>query len=236
MLIINNLSFCYEDQIVVKNLSLDVKKGEITTILGPSGCGKTTLFRLISGLLPSEPGKITVAGQSYPISSQSISFMMQEDLLIPWRTVLDNILLLKELGPEKNGKECSIKKALHLLKEVNLEGCENLFPRELSGGMRQRVALARSLLQNRPLLLLDEPFGALDFRTRETMYQLLIEIQKRYNKTILLITHDFNDALALSNNIHVLSDAHLSKAWKIPPNTSFEDKVRIQISLREILV
>ncbi|MFT4553464.1 MAG: NitT/TauT family transport system ATP-binding protein [Chlamydiales bacterium] len=236
MLKITKLSFGFESNRVLKDLSLHVKKGEIVSILGPSGCGKTTLFRLISALLPLQKGCISISGKSSPESSQDISYMMQEDLLIPWRTILDNVTLLHELGKEKKDLVAIKAKALDLLKELGLEGCESLYPKELSGGMRQRVALARSLLQNRPLLLLDEPFGALDFRTRENMYQLIVNLQQRYKKTILLITHDFNDALALSHKIHVLSDGKLSEAWDAPSVKSFENNFDTHLSLRKILL
>lgn len=232
MLKIHGLSFGFEEKRILKNLSLHVKKGEIVTILGPSGCGKTTLFRLISALLPLQEGKITISGLSTPESAQHISYMMQEDLLIPWRTVLDNVVLLQELGKDKKDLADIKSKAVRLLKELGLEGSEYLYPRELSGGMCQRVALARSLLQNRPLLLLDEPFGALDFKTRENLYQLLIDIQQRYNKTILLITHDFNDALALSHRIHILSDGKLSETSNSPSEKSFDS----HLSLRNMLL
>lgn len=213
MLNIKNLSFFYDSRKIFENLSLHVKEGQIVTILGPSGSGKTTLFRLISGLEKPYKGTIDIAQQKHPQARDFLSYMMQEDLLLPWRSALDNLLLLKELGLiEKMDSKEYKNTAIKWLKELHLEDAKNLYPCELSGGMRQRLALARSLLLNRPLLLLDEPFGSLDFTTRGNLYKLLLEIQKKHHKTILLITHDFNDAQALSDHVYILSpDGHLNR-------------------------
>ena len=201
MLKIEELSFSYAKSPILEGLSLHIPKNSITTIIGGSGSGKTTLFKLIAGLLKPQKGEITLTTPP--------SYMMQEDLLLPWRTTLENITLPTELGNSHKNNERVNK----LCNEVELTDHKNHYPHELSGGMRQRVALARTLIQERPLLLLDEPFGALDVALREQMYSLLLKIP---NKTILLITHDFRDALMLSDTIYLLSEGKLTKRWDIP--------------------
>jgi ABC-type nitrate/sulfonate/bicarbonate transport system ATPase subunit len=211
---IKNLSFTYPNHTtnILKEISFAVQPGEIVALVGASGSGKSTLFKLLTGLLRSETGHVMLNGLPIPAGYQSISYMMQEDLLLPWRTVLSNMTLMSELGsfsPTIDLKE----ESLNLLREVGLKGCESLYPNELSGGMRQRVALARTLLQRKPILLLDEPFGALDVGLREQMYQLLRRIQIHHGTTILLITHDFRDAFSLANRILFLSQGEIKKEW-----------------------
>jgi len=196
MLTIQNLHFSYGSKKVIQGLSLALAPGEIVSLIGVSGSGKTTLFRLIAGSLKAEQGHIN-------LRPQEVSYMRQEDLLLPWRTVLDNLLLFSELG-RKKGERPRLE-ALSLLEQMGLKGCEGMFPETLSGGMRQRLSLARSLLQNRPFLLLDEPFGSLDVLMREELYKLI----KEKKKTTLLVTHDFRDALALSDRILVLVEGKI---------------------------
>ncbi|MEM1283055.1 MAG: ATP-binding cassette domain-containing protein, partial [Chlamydiota bacterium] len=143
------------------------------------------------------------------------SYMTQKDLLLPWRTVLENITLTYELGKNKVCQKKILEEARQLIEEVELSGCEEKFPHELSGGMRQRVSLARALLQKKPLLLLDEPFASLDVQLREQMYVLLNKIHKNHNTTILLITHDFRDALSLSDHIFLLANGSITKQWRV---------------------
>ncbi len=139
--------------------------------------------------------------------------MRQEDLLLPWRTVLKNVLLCTELGEKKQGD--FEQKAFEMLKRVGLQNCAHLFPFQLSGGMRQRVSLARALLQERPLLLLDEPFGSLDVVVREQLYALLREIRLQFHKTLFFVTHDFRDAIRLSDRILVLSHGKIESEFRI---------------------
>lgn len=215
MLDINSLSFSYGNKKILNGVSFSLKKGEIGTLIGASGSGKSTLFKLVTGMLPSQKGAITVSEESLPASQQQIAYMTQEDLLLPWRTILSNLTLLGELGKPSNSHAALKEEALKLLANVGLSGWEKAFPRELSGGMRQRASLARALLLKRPLLLLDEPFGSLDVGNREHMYALLREMQMRFNTTILMVTHDFRDALTLSDHIFLLSEGRIKKKWTV---------------------
>lgn len=200
MLIIESLNFAYNERSILKEISFTINRGEIVALIGVSGSGKTTLFRLITGLITPSSGKITAPPTTY---------MRQEDLLLPWRTVIKNLLLLNELG--KSQKKICVNEAYALLKRVGLEGYEESYPHELSGGMRQRVALARSLLQDRPLLLLDEPFASLDVIHREALYALVREMATDYEKTIVMVTHDFRDALQLADRILILSQGQIAR-------------------------
>ncbi len=211
MLEIEHLHFAYDKKPILNGVSFSVSKGEIIVLIGISGSGKTTLFRLITGLIEPKQGTIHC-----PV--QKTTYMRQEDLLLPWRTVLGNLLLFTELGKKPHKKGHALQnKALSLLKQVGLEGYAERYPHELSGGMRQRVALARALLQNRPLMLLDEPFASLDVLIREQLYALMREIRISYQKTIVMVTHDFRDALALADRILLLSDGKITDDMMITP-------------------
>ncbi|MCH9609471.1 MAG: Aliphatic sulfonates import ATP-binding protein SsuB [Chlamydiales bacterium] len=194
MLSVEDVYFGY-DHPILKGISFKASPGEILALIGTSGSGKTTLFKLITGLLTPDRGDVHLEGLC--------TYMQQEDLLLPWRSVLENILLPCELGPSPAPALKS--RAKQLLNLVGLPGCEEMYPSELSGGMRQRVALARTLIQECPLMLLDEPFGSLDVLIREQLYFLLKQIRDAYGKTIVLITHDFHDAIALADRVLVLS-------------------------------
>lgn len=218
---IDNLSFQYGEKKILHALSLSVQVGECVTLIGPSGAGKSTLFRLLTGILPCQSGRIAFpfhyktqdahqAEHTYPVG-----YMMQEDLLLPWRSVLDNITLPAELGPNPRPRAETVQLARQLLHDIGLSDMERCLPHELSGGMRQRVSLARALLSNRDLLLLDEPFTALDLGLREHMHLLIHSIQKQYGTTVLLITHDFRDAIHLSHRILLLQAGRFANEWQI---------------------
>ncbi|KIC74989.1 Aliphatic sulfonates import ATP-binding protein SsuB [Neochlamydia sp. TUME1] len=212
LLKIQNLSFSFGEKKILKNLSLDISPNEVISLVGWSGSGKTTLFKLLAGILPLETGVISVVtGQP----AESIAFMAQEDLLLPWRTILENLLLPTELGKKPSSSLSLQQKALSLLSEMGLKESANLYPEQLSGGMRQRASLARALLQQRPLLLLDEPFNKLDVVLREQVYELLRKIKEKLNCTILMNTHDFRDAIYLADRILLLHDGSIHKIWKI---------------------
>lgn len=216
MLSANNLFFSYTSTPVFKNLSFTIDKGKIASFIGASGSGKTTLFKLLTGIHQPQKGDIRIEG------AENAAYMTQTDLLLPWRTVLENITLTNELGKRKRPQKDVEREAMLLIEELGLLGCEKKFPEELSGGMRQRVSLARALMQNSPLLLLDEPFASLDIQLREQMYELLKNIQKNRETTILLITHDFRDALSLSDHIFLLDDGSITKQWRIDESTRSE--------------
>lgn len=215
MLCIEKLSFSFGNFEILKNLSLDLAKGEIGTLIGSSGSGKTTLFKLLTGILEFQEGTLSIDGEVSSDAYRHVSYMMQEELLLPWRTVLDNLMIVGELGKQKNDITKMQQEAKFYLNEMGLKGWEDAYPDQLSGGMKQRVSLARTLLQQRPLLLLDEPFAALDVGLREHMHDLLQDVRKKYGTTILMVTHDFRDAISLSDRIFILSKGKIEQEWKL---------------------
>lgn len=216
MLDIQSISFSFGNTPLINELSLSADEGEIVALIGISGSGKTTLFRLIAGLLQPQKGKITIQGQTISQGSFLTTYMHQEDMLLPWRTVLGNLLLFTELGKKKKIDKVHLKKeALILLKQVGLPDIADVYPNKLSGGMRQRIALARSLLQNRPLMLLDEPFASLDVIMREQLYVLMRQMRDQYKKTMVMVTHDFRDAIALADRVLILSRGKISEKYVV---------------------
>jgi len=201
ILTINNLSKTYhslKDEIkAIKNINLIIKDKEIVSIVGPSGCGKSTLLSILANLENKSSGTISLN------KNKKIGYMLQTDSLFSWRTVLDNCLLPLEINNIKN-KE-NIKKVNELLKKYDLDNFKDMYPITLSGGMRQRVALIRTLATNPDLLLLDEPYSALDYQTRLIMNDDLYKIIKNEGKTVILITHDIGEAISISDRIIVLT-------------------------------
>lgn len=188
---------------VLDSLDFAVGAGEFVALLGPSGCGKSTVFNLLSGLLVPDVGEIYLNGQRISGNTGDFAYMQQKDLLLPWRTVLKNVLL----GPEvhKEAMDVARAEAQRRLAQLGLSGFENSYPAQLSGGMRQRVALVRTLLFRKRVLLLDEPFGALDAMTRSVMQSILLDVWGAERQTVLLITHDVEEALLLADKIYVLT-------------------------------
>jgi ABC-type nitrate/sulfonate/bicarbonate transport system ATPase subunit len=217
MLDVNQIEFSYGKRKILHEVNFALQKGEIASLIGSSGSGKTTLFKLMTGLLNLEKGSIIIGGEPLPRGALFVTYMMQEDLLLPWRTILENMLLTSELGNQGSLTKQRKEEASALLEELGLAGYENMYPEELSGGMRQRVSLARAMLPKKPVLLLDEPFGGLDIGLREQMYNLLRRIQEKYGTTILMITHDFRDALSLSDKVFLLDKGRIKQTWSIPP-------------------
>jgi NitT/TauT family transport system ATP-binding protein len=198
---IEKLSKKYGDIEVIKDLNLHIKKGEFISIVGPSGCGKSTLFKIITGLLTEYSGRVWIEGST--IKNKVISYLPQKDLLLPWKTLYENATIPLEISGVK--KERWEKIISPLMEEFGLSGFENKYPHELSGGMRQRGGLLRSFLIDSDLMLLDEPFGALDAMTRSSMQDWLLEIWKKHNHSILFITHDIEEAVYLSDRVYVMS-------------------------------
>ncbi|MBU9722794.1 MULTISPECIES: ABC transporter ATP-binding protein [Bacillaceae] len=188
---------------VVNGVNLSLEKGEFVSIIGPSGCGKSTLFNLVAGLEIPMEGEILLNGQSVNGQRGHVSYMMQKDLLFPWKTVLENVLLGATVSKE-NVREAR-EEALSLFPLFGLEGYENNYPTVLSGGMKQRAALLRTFLHKKELLLLDEPFGALDALTREKMHEWLLDIWSQMQRSVLFITHSIDEAIFLSDRIYVLT-------------------------------
>lgn len=185
--------------IALKNFNLSVYPQEFVSIIGPSGCGKTTLFNIISGVDEQTSGSISLNGSIENSRRGKFGYMFQEPLLLPWRTVEENLILGADV--KKVPKKIALKKARLLLKEFNLEKYANQNPSVLSGGMKQKVALLRTLLFNDSFLLLDEPFGALDQITRHDLQLWLKRVLKKFKTTFLFITHDIREAKLLSDRI-----------------------------------
>ncbi|MBL4931162.1 ABC transporter ATP-binding protein [Clostridium paridis] len=200
---IKNLSFKYRetDKLILEDLSFNIDKNEFVTIIAPSGTGKSTLFRLILGLLKPIKGSIELENNN---SKNIIGYMPQKDCLMPWRTILDNTAV----GLELNGysKKEARKKAATYFDSFNLKGTENLYPHELSGGMRQRASFLRAIVNNPSLLLLDEPFSSLDALTRRKMQAWLLELCQKEKNTVFMITHDIEEALLLSDRILICTE------------------------------
>ncbi|GIN19586.1 MAG TPA: ABC transporter ATP-binding protein [Bacillus bacterium] len=210
---IGHLSKNFAGKEILKNIQLTVEEGEFVTILGPSGSGKSTLFHIIGGLLTPAEGSVQLDGQEITGERGHISYMPQQHSLFPWRTILQNVLLGQELTG-KTDKE----RALDMIEKAGLAGYENELPDALSGGMKQRAAFVRALLSPQSLILLDEPFSALDDFTRQDMQEWLQSIWMKYKKTILFVTHNIEEALFLSDRIAILSTkpATVIKEFKIP--------------------
>ncbi|WP_019892695.1 ABC transporter ATP-binding protein [Allobaculum stercoricanis] len=199
---IENLKLSFDNQLILNDLSFGIQEQEFVTILGPSGCGKSTILNILAGLIDDYSGTIKVDGQKIQGVSEHFAYMPQDDLLLEWRTIVENVTLYGKIHHDKSAKQ----KALAQFKTFGLEGYENAYPSSLSGGMRQRAAFLRTSLCQADILLLDEPFGALDVITRNDMQDWLLNLRKQYNRTTLLVTHDIDEALYLSDRILVLSN------------------------------
>jgi ABC-type nitrate/sulfonate/bicarbonate transport system ATPase subunit len=190
----------------LQDIGIDIGRGEFVTVVGPSGCGKSTLFNVLAGLAEPDPGaQILYSGEprTAPELLGKVAFMPQRDLLLPWRRVVDNAIL--PLQVEGVSRAEALKRAAPMFGEFGLSGFERHYPQQLSGGMRQRVALMRTFLFERDLTLLDEPFGALDALTRSLMQRWLLEIWQRHQRTILFITHDVEEAIFLGDRVLVMT-------------------------------
>jgi NitT/TauT family transport system ATP-binding protein len=187
----------------VDDMSFKVRPGEFVSIIGPSGCGKSTLFNVIGGLLGQYQGVVNVAGETISGPHKSIGMVFQEESTFPWRTVVDNVAFPLELiGMPKVQRT---ERARHFISLVGLDGFENRYPGELSGGMRQRVSLARTLASEPKILLMDEPFAALDEQTRLLLGDKVLQIQQQLKQTTLLITHNITEAVQMSDRILVMT-------------------------------
>lgn len=195
-IVISNLSKKYKDKLILKDINLHVYEDEVVSIIGPSGCGKSTIFNILSNLTTCDSGDVDINGR--------FSYMYQKDLLLPYKNIIDNVSLPLVLKGEKKKKSRETVKPY--FSTFGLEGYENKYPDELSGGMRQRVNFMRTFVNSSDIMLLDEPFGALDSITRSSMQNWLLDIKKEIKSTILLITHDIDEAIILSDRIYILSN------------------------------
>lgn len=198
---------------MIEGLNLQIHDGEFVSIIGPSGSGKSTIFRLITGLEQPEEGGIFLNGKQIENRLGIVGYMPQQDLLMPWRTIMENAVLPLEIkGVKKAEAEVQVRE---LLKDFGLNGVENKRPGDLSGGMKQRVSFLRTILSGSNILLLDEPFSALDAITRLSMQEWLLEQWQKWQKTILFITHDVDEALFLSDRIFVLQQHPISSLQEV---------------------
>ena len=192
-----------DELLALDNIDLTIAPGEFVAVVGPSGCGKSTLLSLIAGLSPVSTGRIVIAGQELRRPHPKVGMVFQTDLLLYWRTVIDNILLPVEI--KRWHHKSHMQRAEELLDQVGLHGFGKKYPNELSGGMRQRVAICRALVQEPGLLLMDEPFGALDALTREQMITDLQTMWLRVNNTVIFVTHSIEEAVFLADRVLVMS-------------------------------
>jgi NitT/TauT family transport system ATP-binding protein len=200
----------------VEGVSLEVFAGEFVSVVGPSGCGKSTLLGMISGLLPPSAGRILVEGDEVTGVNQRLGYLFQRDALLPWKTVLDNVALprlFRGCTPQ-----AARARAREWLQRVGLSGFEAYYPHQLSGGMRKRVSLAMTMVYDPAIILMDEPFAALDVQTRNLMENELLEIWSQDRKTVLFITHDLEEAIALSDRVVVMtaSPGRVKGTYDIP--------------------
>jgi NitT/TauT family transport system ATP-binding protein len=207
MLVIDHVTKRFETPdgpvVAVDDISLTVGRGEFVSIIGPSGCGKSTLFNLVGGLLSISDGAIRIDGEAINGPHKSIGMVFQEDATFPWRTVIDNVAFPLEL--QGMAKAERLERARHFVSLVGLQGFEKRYPAELSGGMRQRVSIARTLASEPKLLLMDEPFASLDEQTRLLLGDKVLQIQQKLNQTVLLITHNITEAVQLSDRILIMT-------------------------------
>ncbi|MFV0314606.1 MAG: ABC transporter ATP-binding protein [Anaerotignum sp.] len=206
MLQFDDVSFGYEidQEMMMRNLSFQVQDGEFVAIIGASGCGKSTIFRLINGLEKPSQGRILVNESPIEALKNYSAFMPQKDLLFPWRSIEKNVCLPMELA--HTSAKIQQERAAEVLAQVGLLDYAKKYPKDLSGGMKQRVAFARTLLSGADMLLLDEPFSALDYLTRVDMQEWLLQQWEYYHKTILFITHDVEEAIFLAKTIYIIQD------------------------------
>jgi NitT/TauT family transport system ATP-binding protein len=194
----------------IEEVTLDIAKGEFIAVVGPSGCGKSSLMRLISGLHPPLGGTLTVEGKPVTGPVRSVGMAFQNSNLLPWRNAIDNVLLPLEIVPPhrqriRSERKQYREKALKLLESVGLGGFTEKHPWELSGGMQQRTSICRALIHEPEILMLDEPFGALDAFTREELWCALRDLQAARNVTVMLVTHDLREAVFLADTVYVMS-------------------------------
>ncbi|WYE00524.1 ABC transporter ATP-binding protein [Fusobacterium vincentii] len=199
---VKNLSYSFGNNPILKNINIHVNENEMVAIVGSSGVGKSTLFNLIAGVLKKQTGEITIGGSNDYIGK--VAYMLQKDLLFEHKTIINNVIL--PLIIAKVNKKEALEEGNKILKQFNLDKYANKYPQQLSGGMRQRVALIRTYMFKRKIFLLDEAFSALDAITKKELHKWYLDLKKEFNLTTLLITHDIEEALFLSDRIYILGN------------------------------
>ena len=215
---VSDLVFDYENRKILNHLDFSVNEGEFVSILGPSGCGKSTLLKLLTGVLKAEKGHILVDGQEIKGVTEHFAYMPQNDLLFPWKTILENVCLYGRIHGSADGMKEQARKQMEAF---GLKGYEDEYPSSLSGGMRQRAALIRTLVLKPDIMLLDEPFSALDYQTRLNVSDDIGQIIKKEKKTAILVTHDLAEAVSLADRILVLTSRPATIGQTV--NVSFSD-------------
>lgn len=199
---LDDITLSYTGEPVITSLTLDIRAGEIFVLTGPSGCGKSTVLRALAGLLQPDAGSVLADGQAVTTTSRDRAVVFQDDALLPWRSVRSNIELALRLRGEPKAERRAV--AERWIDEVGLTGFADFLPKSLSGGMRQRVQLARALAGAPPAVMMDEPFGSLDAQTRATMQRLLIDTWRTHPTTVVFVTHDVDEALLIGDRVAVL--------------------------------
>ena len=210
---VSNVSFGYDERNIISNINLTLRENELISLLGVSGSGKSTLFNIISGLLKPNNGQVIYRGKDITGKTGLISYSFQKDLLLPYMTIEENVSLPLLIKKEK--KTDAIKKANEMLREFKLDAYASKYPKELSGGMRQRIALIRTYLFSKDVSLLDEPFSALDAITKYEMHEWYMNMRNKYNISTIFITHDVDEAVLLSDRIYILGDGTIKSELKI---------------------
>ena len=230
---IKNLSYSFGDNHILKDINIYVKENEVVAIVGSSGVGKSTLFNLIAGVLKKQSGEITIDGSDDYIGK--VAYMLQKDLLFEHKTIINNVIL--PLIIAKIDKKVALEEGKKILKQFNLEKYADKYPKQLSGGMRQRVALIRTYMFKRNIFLLDEAFSALDAITKKELHKWYLNLKKEFNLTTLLITHDIEEAIFLSDRIYILANkpGEIIKEIKIEINPNEDIDVQRLFYKKEIL-
>lgn len=223
MLTVSQLTKKFDALSVLDGFALEVPANGFTVLIGPSGCGKSTLFDVLTGAVPKDRGRITWMGKALPDLTGQAAYMQQNDLLLPWFSLLENGLLPARIA--KADMAAARQKAMAYFDRLGLSGFENFRPSQVSGGMRQRCALVRTLMFEHDLVLLDEPLSALDAITRHSLQNLLLLLQTEFNKTILMITHDVEEALLLADDVLVLSNTPMGIVEKLSLVTNKPRKI-----------
>jgi hydroxymethylpyrimidine transport ATP-binding protein len=230
---IKNLSYSFGDNHILKDINIYVKENEMVAIVGSSGVGKSTLFNLIAGVLKKQSGEITIDGSDDYIGK--VAYMLQKDLLFEHKTIINNVIL--PLIIAKIDKKVALEEGRKILKQFNLEKYADKYPKQLSGGMRQRVALIRTYMFKRNIFLLDEAFSALDAITKKELHKWYLNLKNEFNLTTLLITHDIEEAIFLSDRIYILANkpGEIIKEIKIEINPNEDIDVQRLFYKKEIL-
>lgn len=235
VLVLKEITHAFEQKPIFENLNMAVTKNDVVSIVGASGVGKTTLFNIAAGLLTPTSGEVWINGVETTGQAGTVGYMLQKDLLLPFKSVFDNIALPLTLKGYSKAKIEEI--VTPQLAHFGLQGLEHQYSQTLSGGQRQRAALLRTYLSDNPIMLLDEPFSALDFVTKDEMYHWFSQLQKRLELTCLIITHDIDEAIYLSDHLYVLKGepAQLTEHFVIPKSEGFLDSQQYLVLKKQIL-